>query len=273
LFHKALSSAADALSIDLEDAVLESRKAEARSYVETFLGEAKGTAKKIIVRANPVSSPHFALDVMSVARDGLDILNIPKVEDPEEIFAAVRALDHAEKTFNVQKPIALLVNIESPKGLRRAPELAAAHERIMGLQIGYGDLFSPLGIDRRDVASIHAVMFAVRMAAGESNLVAIDGAFTDVADLNGFAAEAEAARALGYIGKSCIHPKQIDSANQVFRPSDADIQHALRVLETLKDVDQNGLGAFVVEGKMVDAPLFERAKAIVAQAKALGIIQ
>lgn len=273
LFQKALSSAADALSFDLEDAVLESRKAEARDYVEKFLADVQGTSKKIIVRTNPVGSHHFVGDVMSIVRDGLDILNIPKVEDVDEIHAAVKALEKTEREFNVKKSISLLVNIESPKGLRRATELAAASPRIMGLQIGYGDLFSPLGIDRRDTGSIHAVMFAVRMAAGEANVLAIDGAFTDVADLSGFTDEAQAAKALGYVGKSCIHPKQIEFANRVFRPSDADIQHALSVLEQLNGLDENGHGAFVVEGKMVDAPLFERAKAIVRQAEALGVIE
>ncbi|MVW72843.1 CoA ester lyase [Bordetella sp. 15P40C-2] len=273
LFPKALASAADALSIDLEDAVVESRKAEARGQVAQFLRDAQGSDKTVIVRSNPVGSVHFEPDVMAIARNGLTILNIPKVEEPSEIHHAAQLLERAEREFDVSKPIGLLVNIESPKGLRRAAELAAVSPRIMGLQIGYGDLFSPLGIDRRDTASIHAVMFAVRMAAGEAGVVAIDGAFTDVADMDGFVAEAESARRLGFIGKSCIHPKQIAAANQVFRPSDADIAHALSVLDKLADMERSGMGAFVVEGKMVDAPLFERAKAIVQQAKALGIIQ
>jgi len=273
LFSKALASAADALSVDLEDAVLESRKAQARGHVEQFLRDAQGSGKTIIVRTNPVGSVHFEHDVMAIARDGLNILNIPKVEDPAEVHAAEQMLEKAEREFKVAHPIALLVNIESPKGLRCAAGLAAASPRVMGLQIGYGDLFSPLGIDRRDQAGVQAVMFSVRMAAGEAGVAAIDGAFTDVADMDGFVAEAEMARRLGYLGKSCIHPKQIAAANQVFRPSDADITHALSVLEQLDNVEQKGLGAFVVEGKMVDAPLFERAKAIVRQARALGIIQ
>lgn len=273
LFGKALASKADALSFDLEDAVAESRKSEAREQIAQFLDNVSGTSKKIIVRTNHVATSHFAQDVRAVARNGLDILNLPKVESPDEIRSAIELLEKTERESGVKKPIAIIANIESPKGLRAAACLAATDRRVIGLQIGYGDLFSPLGMDRRDAASVQAVMFAVRMAAGEAGIFALDGAFTDVADLKGFAAEAGLAKRMGYIGKSCIHPTQIDTANLVFRPSREEIQHAVNVLERLADASTKHLGAFVVDGKMVDAPLFEHAQKIVAQARQEGLIE
>lgn len=273
LFEKALASAADALSFDLEDAVVESRKQEARDEVEAFLKRHQDAPKKVLVRTNPVGTDHFYKDVASVTRNGLDILNIPKVESPEEVQETARLLEKFEAEFQVATPIGILVNIESPKGLRRAAELAAASPRVMGLQIGYGDLFSPLGIDRRDMAAIQSVMFAVRMAAGESNVIAVDGAFTDVADMEGFAAESQMARRHGFVGKSCIHPRQIESANLIFRPSDEEIRYSLKVMEMLQDPKYKGVGAFVVDGKMVDAPLFEKARAIVEVARQAGLIK
>lgn len=272
LFEKALASAADALSFDLEDAVVESRKQEARDEVQAFLKRHQDAQKTILVRTNPVGGEHFFKDVASVTRNGLDILNIPKVESPEEVQETARQLEKFEAEFGVTTPVGILVNIESPKGLRRVAELAAASPRVMGLQIGYGDLFAPLGIDRRDVATIHSVMFAVRMAAGESNLICMDGAFTDVADVEGFAAEAGMAKRLGFSGKSCVHPRQIESANLVFRPSDEEIRHSLKVVAMLEEPAYQGVGAFVVDGKMVDAPLFEKARSIVKLARQFGLV-
>lgn len=272
LFDKALASAADALSFDLEDAVVESRKQEARDQVEAFLDRHGDATKTIVVRTNPVGTEHFFRDVRSVARSGLDILNIPKVESEAEILETASQLDQLEAEFKVSTPIGILVNIESPKGLRKAADLAAASPRVVGLQIGYGDLYAPLGIDRRDTAAIHSVMFAVRMAAAEANVQAVDGAFTDVADLDGFAAEAAMARRLGFVGKSCVHPRQIEAANAIFRPSDEEIRHALKVVAMLRDPRYQGVGAFLVDGKMVDAPLFAKAQAIVKLARQAGLI-
>lgn len=273
LFQKALLGKADSLSFDLEDAVTEDRKGEARDHVGRFLEVCREGGKTLIVRTNPVSSTHFEKDISAVARAGLDYINIPKVEDPAEIVNAENLLATYEKELGLNKKIGILVNIESPRGLRRAAELAATGVRVAGLQIGYGDLFSPLGIDRREVAAIQHVMFAVRMAAGEAGVMALDGAFTDVADPDGFVVEAQLARRMGFAGKSCIHPTQIDLANRVFRPSEAEIDHALKVLAKLDSAEMQGVGAFVVEGKMVDAPLFEQANSIVRAARNLGLIE
>lgn len=272
LFGKALASAADAISIDLKASVTEERKPEARLNVQTLLKNLPASNKKIIVRTNHVSTSHFQLDVAYVAQIGLDILNIPKVEDPEEIHEAAKLLIAREKDFQGSKNIGILVNIESPKGLRRAKELAAAHPKVIGLQIGYGDLFSPLEIARENVSAIAQVMFSVRMAAGEANIFAMDGAFTHVSDTEGFKSEALLAKQMGYIGKSCIHPSQIEMANFLFRPSDSDIAYSLKVLSALNDSDKKGVGAFMVDGHMVDVPIFERAKQIIYQAEQLGLV-
>jgi citrate lyase subunit beta/citryl-CoA lyase len=142
----------------------------------------------------------------------------------------------------------------------------------MGLQLGLGDLFESLGIDRSDKAAVHHLQVAVRLAAGEAELPAYDGAFANVADPEGFKAEAEAARRLGYAGKTCIHPSQVPLANAVFRPTDAEIAHALRVLEATRNAAAKGVGAFLVDGRMVDEPFIRRAEAIVGAARRLGLI-
>ncbi|QHI96665.1 HpcH/HpaI aldolase/citrate lyase family protein [Xylophilus rhododendri] len=275
LFDKALAGDADALSFDLEDAVAESRKAEARQTLGDFLARVADPAVKrgkvMIVRVNPLDTPHFAPDLAAVVRPGLDLLNLPKPEEPAQVIQAVEALIQAERTNGVSQPVRLLLNIETPKALRNAAALAAAHPRVAGLQMGLGDLFEPLGIARRDPDNVRAAMFAIRMAAGEAGVFAYDGAFADVRDVEGYRAEADMARRLGFLGKSCIHPSQIALANAAFRPSDEEIAHARKVVDGARAAEDSGTGAWVVDGKMIDAPFLARARAIVETAVRLGL--
>ena len=152
LFAKALAGDADAISFDLEDAVEESRKADARAQLETFLSGVDPAAltKVLIVRVNALSTVHFAADMRAVIRPGLSVLNLPMVESAEDVRTAARLLAQVEEERGITTPIRILANIESPRGLRLAAEIAASHPRLMGLQLGFGDLFAPLGIDPAD---------------------------------------------------------------------------------------------------------------------------
>lgn len=267
LFAKAAASRADALSLDLEDSVRAEAKAQARASVAEFIAaeSTRALAKAIIVRVNAPGTPWFDDDLHAVARDGVALLNLPKVESADDLLAATRALERAEAANAVGTPLKLLVNIETPKGLANAAAIAAAHPRVAGLQLGLGDLFEPLGIDRSDAANVHAVMFAVRMAAAQADVFVLDGAFPDIADEAGFTAEAQRARRLGLIGKSCIHPRQIALANAAFSPGEAELERARRIVEAAQDAKRRGLGAFVVDGRMVDLPFLKRAQALLAE--------
>lgn len=281
LFAKAMASAADGISIDLEDAVVEARKAEARTLVGAWLRAQSGVAesgsrKTMIVRVNAMDTPHFADDIAAVVQPRLDIINLPKPASPEAVRAACAAIEQAERANGwleaTREPVRVLLNIETPYALREAAALASAHPRVMGLQVGLGDLFEPLNIVRHNPEAVRQVLFAVRMAAGEAGVAALDGAYANVRDTEGFIAEAQMARALGFIGKSCIHPSQIELVNAVFRPTDVEIAAALKVCEAAKLADANGMGAYLVDGKMIDAPFLRRAEAICAQARALGLL-
>ena len=273
-FAKALAGDADAISFDLEDAVQETRKDEARRAVQTFLHETspRPRGKLIIVRVNGLNTPHFEADVAAVARPGVDMINLPKPESAEDVRAAGAMLARYETERGIERPIGILPNIESPRGLRLAAEIAGAHPRVVGLQLGLGDLFEPLGIDRTDALAVHAMQLAVRVAAAEAGVWACDTAYAAVKDPDGFTREAEAARRLGYIGKSCIHPSQIAPANAVFRPSDAEIAAALRVDAAARGAETHGVGAFLVDGRMIDSPFIRRAEAILGAARRLGLL-
>lgn len=266
LFAKAASGEADAISFDLEDAVTGARKSEARTLVAGFLrGDvARRCGKELIVRVNAPGTQQFEADVRAIAIPGLALVNLPKCESAEELRAAITLLEQAEAANGVTRPIRVLANIETPRGFRVAAAIATAHPRVAGLQIGYLDLFGPAGIERRDAANVHAVMFGVRMAAVEAGIFAYDGAFADLKDLPGLRAEAEMARRLGFRGKSCIHPGQVAVINEVFQPTGAEIAHAERIVAASRAANAAGLAVFTVDGEMIDAPSVRRAEAVVA---------
>jgi citrate lyase beta subunit len=266
LFAKALAGDADALSFDLEDSVADDRKANARQAVGSFLASeaARQSAKVLIVRTNPVASPYFGEDLAAIVGPGVALINLPKVESATEILVAVEVLQRVEAAHGLDRPISLLVNIETPRGLLRADQIAGAHPRVAGLQLGMADMFEPHGIDRRDPANVHAAMFAVRMAAAQAGLFALDGARADIDDTQGFSEEARMARRLGYLGKSCVHPRQVPLANAAFAVSEEDIAAARRIVEAAKAAAEQGLGAFMVDGKMIDLPFLKRAQALLA---------
>lgn len=266
LFVKALNGQADAISIDLEDAVPEGRKEEARLAVAEFLRSpaALESGTLIIVRVNAIGSPYFEADVAAVALPALGMLNLPKAESADDVQVLCAALARAEAANGVIRPIRVLANIESAAGLRRAAEIGAANSRVAGLQLGFADLFESNGIARRDAGNVHAAMFALRMAAAEAGVFAYDSAFPDIRDADGFRAEAQMSRRLGFWGKSCIHPSQVALANEVFSASEEEFEHAVRVLDAARAAQASGAGAFTVDGKMIDLPFIRRAEALVA---------
>ena len=274
LFAKALAGEADGISIDLEDAVEEGRKAQARGTMGAFLRAGQpASGKVIVVRVNGQDTPHFTADLEAIAWPAVDLVNLPGAESAEEIHSVSQILARLETERGIERPIGILANIETPRGLRRAAEIASADRRVEGLQLGFGDLFEPLSIDRADTRAVRSVQLAVRLAAGEAGIWAYDSAFAAVKDPEGFKAEAEAARRLGYLGKTCIHPSQVALANAAFRPSEVEIAWALRVVEATERATRKGIGAFLVDGRMIDAPFSRRAEAIVALAQRLGLIE
>jgi len=272
LFAKALASEADALSFDLEDAVAEDRKAAARAAVADFVaGEVVAQAAKlVIVRTNAADSPHFAADLAAIVRPGVTLINLPKTESADALLAAVAAIEAAERANGVTHPIGLLVNIETPRALADAAHIAGAHPRVAGLQLGLGDLFEPYGIDRADLRNVHAAMFALRMAAAQAGVFAMDGAFAALDDDAGYREEACMARRLGFIGKSCVHPRQVALANAAFAPSEEELQTAHRIVEAAQAAAAQSRSAFVVDGRMIDPPFLKRAQALLAAARRPG---
>ncbi|WP_457356468.1 HpcH/HpaI aldolase/citrate lyase family protein [Roseateles sp. P5_D6] len=262
LFDKALSGAADALSFDLEDAVLPEAKPRARADVAAALARAAALRQRplVIVRVNAPGTPWFEDDLRALMQPGLDWINLPKAESAADVLHAARLLGDLEAAAGRATPVGLLVNIESAAALGRAADIGAAHPRVIGLQLGLADLYEPLGIARHDSANVHATLHALRMAAAAAGVPAYDGAYPDIADLDGFRAEAQMARRLGFAGKSCVHPRQVALANEVFGASPDELAWAERVVAAAGQAAAEGRGVVVLDGRMIDAPFVQRAR-------------
>ncbi|HEY9279794.1 MAG TPA: CoA ester lyase [Eoetvoesiella sp.] len=279
LFAKAMNSKADAISFDLEDSVLHDRKAYARDELtrlfnsSSFAQTKKETGKVIIVRVNPLDTEYFTDDLKAACHANVDIINIPKIDSTGDVLAFIDLLVKAENAFNANSSskadIKVLANIETPIALHNAAEIAAAHAKVWGLQLGLGDMFEPLNITRYDAQNVHSIMFALRMASARSGCVVYDSAYADVANAQGYRQEALQAKNLGFLGKTCIHPSQVSIANEVFSPTRQEIAWAEKVVAASAENDVNG--AYLVDGKMIDAPFVARAQSILKQAKTLSI--
>jgi citrate lyase subunit beta/citryl-CoA lyase len=221
---------------------------------------------------NAADSVDLDADLDAVVRAGVDVINLPMVECANAVCEVADRVQRLEVERGLAHTIGLLINIESARGLRLAADLALSHRRVVGLQIGFGDLLSPLGIAQEESSAKQHVRLVVRMAAGEAGLPAYDGAFVRIDDPEGYAAEARAARQLVFAGKSCIHPSQVALANAVFRPTTGEIEHALRVVDAAREAGQRGVGAFVVDGRLVDGPFITRAETVVALARRLDLL-
>jgi len=266
LFDKAMASAADAVSFDLEDAVVESRKSHARDAVAAYLrGRRPGDGKVVIVRINGLSTGAFTADLEALSGAKVDVINVPKIEGRADVLRALDAFTRA------RIDAAMLANIETPKGVRLAAEIATADPRVAGLQIGFKDLFSITGIDSSEAQAMYSIRVMVRLAAAEGGIPVFDTAYSDVKNPDGFRVEAEAARRLGFTGKSCIHPSQIPIANQVFSPTSEQIARAETIVAASADAEKQGVGAFLLDGQMIDRPIFDEARAVVRLAQALKI--
>ncbi|OAF16343.1 citryl-CoA lyase [Bradyrhizobium neotropicale] len=267
LFDKALNSTADALSFDLEDAVAPGQKSQARAVLAKFLRGLPATRKSIAVRVNAFDTAEFNADIEALAGAVVDIINLPMAEDADAVLQAIARIEMLEAS---SRRVGVLLNVETPKGLRNAAELASSHPRVMGLQIGYADLLEPCGIIRSDRDALAHIRLAVRFAAAEAGIAAYDGAFAAVKDADGYRAECLAARNHGFAGKSCIHPSQIAIANETFMPDAAEIAWARKVVAAAAGADARGIGAYLVDGHMIDKPFVERARAVVSLADTIS---
>ena len=254
---------ADALILDLEDAVSPREKDAARVLVRNALRTVDFRSKDIIVRINaPGLDSAWQEDIREIVLPGLTMIMIPKAEDGEMIRQAAEKIGATEKKRGIPTgSIRLIPLIETCRGIEHSYEIATASRRIYGLFLGAEDLTADMRCKRtREGSEILFARMALLNAARAAGVEAFDTPFTDVNDLDGLLADAQRARAYGYSGKASISPRHLEIINQVFSPSAEEIQYAREVVEAIEAAEKSSKGVVAVRGKMVDKPVVLRAR-------------
>ncbi len=263
----------DCLVYDLEDSVSAGEKDAARFLVYNAVKYQRPKGKYILIRVNGIYSEYLDEDLEAAVRAQPDAIRIPKVEyasEVEKIDAKITAIE--KKAALPLGAIQLWCNIESYLGVLNAREIAKASPRVAAMALGAEDFTASMSAQRTKPGwEIFYARNAILMACREAGISAQDAVFSDINDKEGLQRDLEMTRALGFDGKTCVHPRQIDPVNRCFTPSDKEIRNALRVLDALKAAAEQHTGVCVLDGGMVDKPMELRARSTLAKAEAAGI--
>jgi len=278
MIEKAAASDADLVFLDLEDAVAPAEKEAARANVVRALRELDWGRKLRAVRVNGADTRWAHDDVLTVvggAGERLEILILPKVKAPRDVWFFETLLDQLEAKLGLPRRIGLEALIEEAAALARVEDIAASSPRLEALILGFGDLSASQGV-RLALASEypgdlwHHARARMIVAARAHGLDAIDGPFANFRDPDGYRREATWASTLGAVGKWAIHPSQIAIANDVFAPTEHEIALARRMCDAYRAAEQAGAGAAGAGGILVDAAAVRIFEAVLERARLTG---
>ena len=295
LFPKAAQSNADVIFLDCEDAVAPDDKEKARRNIIQGLNELDWGAKTLMVRINGLDTHYMYRDVVDIveACPRLDMLLIPKVGVPQDVYAVDMLVTQIESAKKREKRLGFEVLIETALGMANVEAIAQSSRRLEAMSFGVADYAAStrarttvIGGVNRDSGVLtdkgedglrqyfwtdpwHAAQTRMMVACRAYGLRPIDGPFGDFGDPEGFIAAANRAAVLGYEGKWAIHPSQIELANQVFTPSAADVTKARRILTAMAQAAKEGRGAVSLDGRLIDIASIRMAEALIAKADAI----
>ena len=288
MHHKARTSHADVIMLDLEDSVPLEAKVTARETVVRSLLSFEWANKIVTVRINGLDTPFGYKDLLIVvekAGSRLDSVVIPKINNAGDIHFADRMLNGIEMNKQFSTPIGIEASIESAQGLEKVSDIASASARLKTLVFGVADYSSSIsarlvslsghGERESEVYPGHRwnfVMSRIVMAAKAHQLLAIDAPYGNFKDTEGLQHSSAAACALGFNGKWAIHPNQIEVINSIFSPTSADIERARKVLEAYDAAKAEGRGAVSVDGRMIDQATVRLAQQLWDQARHLKLL-
>ncbi|WP_426348347.1 HpcH/HpaI aldolase/citrate lyase family protein [Alloiococcus sp. CFN-8] len=264
---------ADGVILDLEDAVNIREKLSARILVREALKNITFNGVELIIRVNPMDSIYGEEDILELAPLKPDTILVPKA-DEEGIKKASALLDDLERKHHIARgSIGLMPLIESAYGVEMVGSIIKSSERVNGVLFGAEDYTADLSIKRtKEGDEIFYPRNKIAAVCRANKISAIDTPFTDVEDLEGLIKDISKGKALGMTGKAAINPRQIDTIHEGFAPDAKEIDYALRVISAMEQADKEGKGVFSVDGKMVDAPIIERAKGILSLAEKLKLL-
>lgn len=263
--EKAFASIADGVILDLEDAVALAEKPQARENAARLLKARRPT--RVFLRVNAISTPHCFDDLQVAAAAALDGIVLPKAESAADLATVDWVLAQLEAKAGKQPGgIEIVPIVETARGLASAAEIARASRRVSRLAFGAVDLALDMDIDIVDEAGAMAqARFALTLASRQAGLPGpLDSVFVDIRDAEGLRTSALRARAMGFSGKACIHPAQLETVNAVFMPSEAELARARKIVAAFEQAEAAGAAAVSVDGVMVDYPVVEKARRVLA---------
>lgn len=265
--EKAKTLDADALILDLEDAVAPSEKNNARTLVCNAVNQGGYGYRELVIRSNGLNTPWGKTDLEAAAKTSADAVCLPKVESADEINSAIDILNHA----GAHEKMGIWIMIETPRGVLDIDSICANQERLQVVVMGTSDLSKELRVphtpDRLGfITSLSQCVLAVRA----HNLDILDGVHLDLADEQSYHQACTQGRHLGFDGKSLIHPKQIAAANETFGLAEGAEDHARKIIDAWQQATEKGQGVVVVDGKLVENLHVEEAQRTLAIAHALA---
>jgi citrate lyase subunit beta/citryl-CoA lyase len=264
--EKARTLPADALILDLEDAVAPDAKTEARQRVCAAVGSGAYGRRELVIRVNGLDTPWHAGDVRAAAEAGPDAVLVPKVDSAAEVHAIERALEDA----GAPDRTAIWAMVETPVAMLHAEALSGASERLAVLVMGTNDLAKELHAEHvPGRAPLLGALSLALLAARATGKVILDGVYNDVRDLAGFEAECLQGRQWGFDGKTLIHPGQLEPCNRIFAPSAADVAGAREIIEAFEQARRDGRGVVTVNGRMIENLHVDNARRVLALAGAI----
>jgi len=265
-FINAALHAPDAIILDLEDSVHHDEKDAARILVRNTLHTVDFGACERMVRINQL--PLGLEDLEEVIPQAPDVILIPKTERPEQIAKIDILINQTRARHGIERPIWLMPILESALGIENAFGIAMAAPNVVAITIGWEDYTADLGVMKtaEGCESIYARMRLVN-AAKASGVQAIDSVFSDVSDMEGLRRWGQGSRAMGFEGMGCIHPAQIPVVHEVFAPTAAEIEKALKIVAAHEEAQHKGLAVVSLGSKMIDPPVVKRAQRLVETAK------
>ncbi len=273
-FVKAKESVVDTLIFDLEDAVAPERKAEARETMREVLQDADFERFERTVRINGLDTPYFLDDVLTMVEAGADGLVVPKTNSVENIRFVDQLVSLAEQRAERQPGDVVLIPLfEQPQAIGNAFSIASATSRIAGIAFGHGDFSLSMGI--KAASSIDGVVLQARcqvvMAAKAAGVTPIDNVYLDIKDLDGLRLETQQGKDLGYEGKACIHPGQVEPVNAVYTPTTEEVEYARALVVAFEQAVAAGHGAVSFRGRMIDGPIADIEKIVLDRARKAGM--
>jgi citrate lyase subunit beta/citryl-CoA lyase len=257
---------ADALVFDLEDAVAPDAKPEARRMAVAAASAGGYAPREVVIRVNGLDTPWGRDDLAAVAGSGADAILLPKVESATTVHDALGVL----KKTGAPAGLTLWAMLETPRGILRAEAIATA-PRVAALVMGTSDLTKDLRARHTpDRLPLVTSLGLCVLAARAHGLAALDGVHLDLDDEAGFLAACRQAAAMGFDGKTLIHPKTIAVANEAFAPAPDEVARARRIIDAHADAVARGQGVVVVDGRLVENLHVQEARRVVALATAIA---